>query len=472
MMSRENVTNTLIHGFAIYENHMLKEQIGGNLQQNEENIFISALFLCDLCTNKHESRDNCMCIQKAINFSQNTSQLVRQSESACFLLFFQNRQKSCSVYAFESDLNNKGLHNFSNQEHFICESNTKIVITFVDDLVVDCPKTNDETFLNSLLQKNNFYPSLYDYQIPCRPGHPKCFNITSICIHMLNEFQLPIPCRTGEHLQHCKTFECDTHMKCSESYCVPWKYICDGKWDCSGGTDEGRKGQCKSTWLCKQLFRCKDSNMCIHIAELCDRSPDCPLGDDEYFCSLHRTTCPPGCKCVTHAVLCYDMYLDQKMLANIVPYKVIFLVNNNASFDNSHRLKTVVFITITRVKIDFSSRLLNDVNYLIVASLRNNCIQDIPTDTFSSGNSLKSLEITDNLLSTVGPLTFISSNNLLYLNLSNNPLVSLDISFFVSLANLDVLSILLPQKRQEIFHRSHKVNVRIFESGDHNLCLQ
>ena len=39
-------------------------------------------------------------------------------------------------------------------------------------------------------------------------------------------------------LQFCKEHKCSNNVKCPESYCVPYRNICDGVYDCPNGEDE------------------------------------------------------------------------------------------------------------------------------------------------------------------------------------------------------------------------------------------
>ena len=73
-------------------------------------------------------------------------------------------------------------------------------------------------------------------------------------------------------------------FKCPDFYCIPWSYVCDGKWDCPRGIDERN---CNSERLCEIMFHCKNSIKCIHLGTICDNVKDCPSGDDEFMCSLN-----------------------------------------------------------------------------------------------------------------------------------------------------------------------------------------
>ena len=86
----------------------------------------------------------------------------------------------------------------------------------------------------------------------------------------LNKHGHLMPCRTGSHLQSCKNFECNLHFKCPQFYCIPWAYVCDGKWDCPYGHDETLYHKCGDSRHFVNLFRCKGSQICIHVEDVCD----------------------------------------------------------------------------------------------------------------------------------------------------------------------------------------------------------
>ena len=92
--------------------------------------------------------------------------------------------------------------------------------------------------------------------------------------HMLNLYN-------QECLLYCEDYVCDDkYFKCPSYYCVPWRFVCSGQWECPGGTDESSCEQVS----CPGMFKCKDSSICIPSDNLCDLYPDCWKGDDEYFC--------------------------------------------------------------------------------------------------------------------------------------------------------------------------------------------
>ena len=58
----------------------------------------------------------------------------------------------------------------------------------------------------------------------------------------------------------CTYDECSRHFKCWNSYCIPLHFLCDGILQCPYGDDED---ECHDL-TCVGLFRCRESNICVH----------------------------------------------------------------------------------------------------------------------------------------------------------------------------------------------------------------
>ena len=135
----------------------------------------------------------------------------------------------------------------------------------------------------------------------CQDTFQKCFTFKDLCIFRMNSYLQLVPCRTGTHLQVCGEFECNAHFKCPGYYCIPWGYLCNGKWDCPDGYDEVN---CNYYSKCVDMFHCIGSQMCLHLQQICDKYIDCPFGDDEFLCKLKESPCLVGCNCHQYAILC------------------------------------------------------------------------------------------------------------------------------------------------------------------------
>ncbi len=193
------------------------------------------------------------------------------------------------------------------QTSFKCNSLKTILVSLVNDLIPDCDNSgDDEPIMVNLLTVGSFSPCLEHNQIPCMNGHHKCYNISQVCFYKIKKCFLE-PCRNGGHLENWKDFPCSAKFKCSVSYCIPWNYVCNGKWDCPGGEDEMHKPICQVNSSCNNMFKCQNSaHTCVHLGNICDGKPDCSLGDDEFFCTLKQTECLLKCQCTAVLIKCVN----------------------------------------------------------------------------------------------------------------------------------------------------------------------
>ena len=173
------------------------------------------------------------------------------------------------------------------------------------DHTICTDNTADEPQLKALFINNTKLGCPREGQLPCKESHPGCYNITDICLYTLDRFGHLKPCRTGSHMESCEQFECNKNYKCPDYYCVPWNYVCDGKWDCSYGYDE-ISHNCSSGRQCSNMFKCKDSQLCVHLLDTCNGAADCPLEDDEVLCELQYIMCPDKCIFLNFALTCHN----------------------------------------------------------------------------------------------------------------------------------------------------------------------
>ena len=229
-------------------------------------MYILILFMCDGnvdCQGDMPSHEmGCTC-NNSIPYSIQCKYLHDSSGShRCSMFYITNREGTCQFYNFLNSTVEKQfgkntsfsniLQNESDFRHvidtrhklfndllyyelktkapsFLCANGTRILSSLVNDLVADCDRAEDEYLLIYLTKGNNYFQCSEKNQLPCRQGHPKCYEISEICNYNINTRNHLYPCRTGEHLHKCENFECNMMFKCPEFYCIPWSYLCDGK---------------------------------------------------------------------------------------------------------------------------------------------------------------------------------------------------------------------------------------------------
>ncbi len=140
----------------------------------------------------------------------------------------------------------------------------------------------------------------------CGFGDSSCYHMSDICIYKLNNLFQLTPYPTGSHLQNCLHFECNIHFQCPSFYCIPWLYVCDGIYNCPYGYDEHTRHLCGTTRICINMLRCRKSQLCVDMSDICNHSPSCPLKDDELLCEISNLECPADCTCVNFAISCHD----------------------------------------------------------------------------------------------------------------------------------------------------------------------
>ncbi len=105
---------------------------------------------------------------------------------------------------------------------------------------------------------------------------------------------------------YCAEFECPSHFKCDDSYCVPIRHRCDNQWDCPYGEDENNCLEFK----CNGFFYCPLEQKCLSFMDVCDGKPHCKVTQiDEHYCDIRP--CPKACFCVGRSIQCIDRDLTR-----------------------------------------------------------------------------------------------------------------------------------------------------------------
>ena len=216
-------------------------------------------------------------------------------------------------------------------------------------------------------------------------------------------------------------------FKCPGYYCIPWKYVCDGKWDCPHGIDESQAYNCVKERQCTNMFKCKKSIICIHIGDICNEKIDCPLGDDEYFCDLKFTNCPTNCTCWTFAIKCDNVnHLIMQSSRNL-PYHVIHILKCSEMFTKEilEFLYSVTLLAINGMNFDNACTKLPNLQHSFIIDLSFNRIRRIQNDCFQQSSNLRVIKVNDNMISLLENNAFFNLKALRLLNLSNNIIIFL-----------------------------------------------
>ncbi len=297
------------------------------------------------------------------------------------------------------------------------------------------------------------------------------FYITDICKYTLRRQKYLYPCQTGEHLQDCTNFQCSTMFKCPNQFCIPWGYICDGKWDCPDGTDESENTFCSVKWRnCTNLFRCRSSQTCVHFTDLCNKIVDCPQADDESLCSLKFVLCPPYCEYLTFAVMCHGR--EAPVGHEFMNYRIILMENAKITGTVS-LLYSLIGLSI---KASLLSGSICDITsqspFLVYIKVPYNQISFLSKNCFANSQLLITILLDNNNLVTLSRRVFGGLKQLKCLSISHNPIIHIWPDSSSDLSGLKVISLLNLSKyeaQQKLFATTDLVYL---EASDyHHCCL-
>lgn len=339
--------------------------------------------------------------------------------------------------------------NCSSASTFRCYSGNCIPHYAVCDFQIDCPgkfNEDEDAMICDVILKNRsldykFYAASTNYHnspvafyqvanqldsasswikqnlFKCTSGNMIDKNLR--CLYEIDRYGYQTGCRDVSHLIDCADFECPArdYVKCANSYCIPWRYICDGKWDCMMGEDEIG---C-SRYVCPGQYKCANQSSCILLHQLCDGQRQCPMGDDEWFCDLK---CPMGCDCIGQWVNCQGA--------------------NLTSLPSNHIAKTVRKLDLSHNKLgpnlsnsDFSAY--HDLGELI---LHHNEIEVLIPRKFHQLKNLYKLDLSYNQIHSVKRGAFVGLRRVTQLLLESNPeLVVLEPEAFSDMQMLQMLNI-------------------------------
>ena len=407
---------------------------------------VSSLGICDGISDCPDGSDESTCFCYVSNKVVKNSFFCAtncnfRNKCRCPDLYMMQQNRGCSSYKLiqlsnRSTFNNSASHVEGNEYYVYKDSSIKTNETFKND-------STKESFEKYFLDVNSLRPNgcSESGMLECYPGYNRCYFHHEKCIYNLTiNSQTLMYCRNGKHLQDCENVQCSAMMKCPNSYCVPYRYVCDGKWDCWNGYDE-----LKCEVLCKQLFKCKMSSTCIHFDNVCDDTADCPLKEDEFLCDI--LSCPKMCVCLNYAIKCHHALFTftfiNQVFNRMTNFVFISISRSNIISGYLNVLKNCIilkanFLNLINPFICESKELDTNLKYL---SYDFNLIQNVSAQAFSCVQGLKQLTFQNNRLTSFATFTFRYLKKLVFLDVSKNMIHSLDKKSFQGLISIKFLLI-------------------------------
>ena len=381
----------------------------------------------------------------------------------CPILLHLNSSGQCLLFISINTYTKEKIVNNINTSSALNTAITGCLVNY-DDLKCSLLKDN---YKNYCLEKGYF---------PCTIQERGCYSFSEICIYRLNNNGDLTPCKSGTQLYDCYHFECDISFKCVGFYCIPWSYVCDGKWDCPKGLDESANEGCGFIRSCINMLKCEGSQLCIHLASICDDIIDCPNGNDEGpHCMWNIPTCPISCECLISAVYCLSAsYIDIDVIhSNKFNFFAVFIENSMISqtfLDIGRTNIVITFMFIHTISIRSSNitipcYITQKMANLVFANFGFNLITVLIQRCFAT--YIKYLSLNDNKLTTMNTNIFQNSKSLLHLNLSNNLLKSLTHFKMECLVSLSLINNTL----ESLIVKDLSIpSLLIFETNDFRWC--
>ncbi len=179
------------------------------------NVYFHILTLCDarkLCSQQENVTGNCEC-PAGLNITKKCKIYTEGNGTKyCSPLLNKTVNGDCEMY-LKFKLKKPAAPENS-VEWFVCHSTQHIYMELVNDLVEDCVFAgDDEVKLKIMLQRKMYHKCKEQYQMPCREGHPRCFNISQICMYKVSsrgKFH-------AEQVNTCRTVACLFATRCSNA---------------------------------------------------------------------------------------------------------------------------------------------------------------------------------------------------------------------------------------------------------------
>ena len=411
-------------GIYVCASHQSEYLVSDNVFRCKDGSYISYIFICDGkkdCPGDVSSDEiGCEC-NATLNYTSQCKFIKTSSEiEECSDFYFKTWDKKCVLFDFSLLNIEKSMASLK-------------LMSNPEELDVHHPTISNEWKENKMGKLSCHSAELLKYT---------SYQISEICSYTLNEQGHLLPCNKGEHLQNCQQFECNMKIKCPKFYCIPWGYICDGKWDCPGGYDESIYHLCGNR-ACINMFKCKMSSTCLHLGDVCNGHFNCPHQDDEYLCLLKDITCPSVCHCVAFAIRCYSVEILEYTLSIYFPYITATLMYCSVFREDklSKVFQYVSFLFITNSNLKKICAVISLMKHVRILDASKNAISTLKANCFKNKVALRVIKLNNNRLQHIQKFAFYNSPNILFIDLSNNKLVALSKYSTLGIDKLSFLSL-------------------------------
>ncbi len=344
---------------------------------------------------------------------------------------------------------------------FTCDDKTMISSQKICDLERDCTHLEDESLCSSFVFNHSLADVLHlkwifgsnntshtlDNHTGSHIENPadrqvdySCFSEEIECIYDTYENKSLRFCVNGYHLESCEEYVCQKTFKCAGYYCIPWRYVCNGFWDCPLGFDEN---DCKREEK-PGFYHCSNSSVFILLHSICDVTVDCPMGDDEKLCDLYLAECPQKCFCFLYSMFCENIM--PQGIAAYMPHRYLQLAFNVIFSEVLLFLapfQSLFFLNVSNndlSRICFQSMHINFL-HLVHLHATHNKVPALEKSCFENFANAKVINLMRNQISQIECSTFHKNFKIAVLNLIYNKVTHLKRCHMFGLLSLALLKI-------------------------------
>ena len=205
--------------------------------------------------------------------------------------------------------------------------------------------------------------------------------------------------------------------------------------------DEHLSQKCGDNRVYMHFFKCKSSQICVHIENICDGIDDCALRDDELICEIKASSCPKQCFCLNLVIVCQNQISDE-FLSHNLPYISFHITGTSiTSINFLKRNNVIVNINLSKNRIMNTISIDNKFPHINTVDLGYNFIAKLEPYSFSNLTMLRFVILKNNRITLVKDFAFHNLKHCHLIDLSNNNLQSLRRFSFVGTLYLNILNI-------------------------------